>query len=227
MKILCVADHVDPLGYSSSIRDRFAGIDLVLGAGDLPMEYLGYIASSLNKRIFFVFGNHHLEHLARFSRHRGPFPDDRTEPFTEPVITNYFGSTCIEGRGVRHDKLLVAGLGGCSKYNRGAHQYSEFQMRMRILRLAPRLFWNRIVHGRYLDILLTHAAPLGLNDRPDPTHIGFRAFLRFMERYEPRYLLHGHIHLYDINAKRAVRYGKTEIINVYDHYVLDFSPGTQ
>jgi Icc-related predicted phosphoesterase len=94
-------------------------------------------------------------------------------------------------------------------------------MRMRILGLLPRLIWNRLVHGRYLDILLTHAAPSGLNDRPDPAHVGFEAFVRFIERYKPKYLLHGHVHLYDINARRSVRHGETEIINVYDHYVLD------
>ncbi|TFH04381.1 MAG: metallophosphoesterase, partial [Spirochaetales bacterium] len=60
MRILCVADHIDPLVYSAGIKNRFRDIDLVLGAGDLPMEYLGFISASLNKPIFFVFGNHHL-----------------------------------------------------------------------------------------------------------------------------------------------------------------------
>jgi hypothetical protein len=36
MKILCVADNIDPLVYSSSIKSRFREVDLVLGAGDLP-----------------------------------------------------------------------------------------------------------------------------------------------------------------------------------------------
>ena len=227
MKILCVADHVDPLVYSASIRTRFADVDLVLGAGDLPMEYLGFISASLNKRIFFVFGNHHLKYLSRFSRsHESPAHTDAGFP-QDPMLRNYFGSTCIEGKTVRHRNLLVAGLGGCRRYNSGANQFTEFQMRMRIWRLVPRLLWNRVVHGRFLDILLTHAAPLGLNDRADSTHVGFQAFIRFMDRFKPRYLLHGHIHLYDLNAKRIVRYGETEIVNVYDHCVLDFSPEEQ
>ena len=97
-------------------------------------------------------------------------------------------------------------------------------MQLRILGIVPRLVWNRVVHGRFLDILLTHASPYGMNDRPDPTHVGFRAFVQFMDRFGPKYLLHGHVHLYDLNAQRRVTYGQTEIINVYDHYVLDFSP---
>jgi hypothetical protein len=42
-----------------------------------------------------------------------------------------------------------------------------------------------------------------------------------MRVFKPRYLLHGHIHLYDLNARRRTRYHETDVINVYDHYVLD------
>lgn len=188
------------------------------------MEYLGFISASLNRRIYFVFGNHHLKHLTLFNRSAGAGSHVGVDCAQEPMFRNYFGSTCIEGKVIRHRKLLIAGLGGCRRYNSGANQFTEFQMRMRILGIVPRLIWNRIVHGRYLDILLTHASPLGLNDRPDRSHIGFRAFVRFMDRFRPRYLLHGHVHLYDLNAKRIVTYKGTEIVNVYDHYVLDFSP---
>jgi len=141
-----------------------------------------------------------------------------------PFMRNYFGSTCIENRVVRHGPLLVAGLGGARRYNKGDHQFTECHMRRRIWRLIPRLLWNKLVHGRYLDILLAHAAPFGLNDRPDPTHRGFQVFISFMDRFKPRYLLHGHIHLYDLNAERTVRYRETEIINVYDHFTLEFDP---
>ncbi len=231
MKILCVADHIDPLVYSAAVRKRFAHADLVLSAGDLPMEYLGFISASLNKRIFFVFGNHHLKHLPLFKPSActgsqiGTNPQIGVEYTHERMFRNYFGSTCIEGKVIRHRKLLIAGLGGCRRYNSGSNQFTEFQMRMRILRIVPRLIWNRIVHGRFLDILLTHASPYGINDRPDPTHVGFHAFIKFMDRFRPKYLLHGHVHLYDLNAPRRATYKETEVINVYDHYVLDFSPG--
>ena len=221
MKILCVSDHVDPLVYSSGVKSRFSDIDLVLSAGDLPMEYLGFISSSLNKRIYFVFGNHHLKHLELFTKQT-----DSNQEFhrDERLFRNYFGSTCIDGKARRHGSLLIAGLGGSRRYNSGDHQFTDFQMRLRIMKLIPRLLWNRLAHGRYIDILLTHAAPLDLNDRPDPTHVGFPSFVRFIERFHPKYLLHGHIHLYDINAVRETEYAGTKIINVYDHLVLEFSP---
>ena len=61
MKILCVSDQIDPLVYSSAAKDYFKDIDLVLCAGDLPMEYVDYIVSVLNKPTYFVFSNHNLE----------------------------------------------------------------------------------------------------------------------------------------------------------------------
>ncbi len=227
MKILCVADHVDPLVYSTAVKQRFADVDLVLSAGDLPMEYLGFIAASLNKPILFVFGNHHLKHLSRFRRWGLAHDPDRYTMASAGPFRNYFGSTYIGGRVVRRKGLIIAGLGGCRRYNRGENQFTEFQMLGRIVRMIPALVWHRIIHGRALDILLTHASPLGINDRPDPTHVGFKVFLWFLRTFRPKYQLHGHVHLYDLNAERIADYEKTIIINVYDHYILEIDPGAE
>jgi uncharacterized protein len=218
MKILCVADHVDPLVYSIQVKQRFADIDLVLSAGDLPMDYLGFIASSLNTPVGFVFGNHNLKELPTFSRASRPVLDATS---VDAQIRNHFGATYLDGRVRRIGGLIIAGLGGSMRYNNGEHQFTERQMYRRMVRLVPRLLWNRLIHGRYLDILLTHASPRGIHDKQDPCHIGFRSMLWFMRRFRPRYLLHGHIHLYDLNAERVTRYRETEVINVYDHYVLE------
>jgi Icc-related predicted phosphoesterase len=218
MKILCVADHIDPLVYSVQIKQRFADIDLVLSAGDLPMDYLGFIASSLNKPVGFVFGNHNLKELPTFSRASRPMLDERS---MDAQIRNHYGATYLDGRVRWVGPLLIAGLGGSMRYNDGEHQFTERQMYRRMVRLIPRLLWNRLVHGRYLDILLTHASPRGIHDKQDPCHIGFRSMLWFMRWFQPRYLLHGHIHLYDLNAQRVTRYRETQVINVYDHYVLE------
>ena len=117
--------------------------------------------------------------------------------------------------------IIVAGLGGSRKYNGGLNQYSELQMFLSIIKLVPRLLYNRIVKGRYLDILLTHAPPFDIGDRPDLCHRGFRAFRWFIRQFRPRYLIHGHIHLYDLNATRESTYFDTKIINAYDHVTLD------
>jgi Icc-related predicted phosphoesterase len=223
MRLLCVADHIDPLVHSPAAKQRFSDIDLVLSAGDLPMEYLGFISSSLNKPVLFVFGNHNLEHVRRFRRW-GLSSDAELGVITGGVMTNFFGSTYIGSRAVLRKGLLIGGLGGCRRYNRGENQFTEFQMFRRILVMVPRLIWNKIVHGRYIDILLTHAPPRGVNDRPDPTHMGFRVFHWFVNTFKPLYLLHGHVHLYDINAVRESQIGSTRVINVYNHWVLEIEP---
>ena len=117
--------------------------------------------------------------------------------------------------------LLIAGMGGSINYNKGENQYTDSQMYMKLFRLIPRLIWNKIVHGRYLDIFLTHSPPRGFNDREDLCHRGFKSFLWFLEKFKPRYMIHGHIHLYDRNDPREIQYKETRIINVYDYYVLN------
>jgi Icc-related predicted phosphoesterase len=221
VKILCIADHIDPLVYSAAIKRRFNDIDLVLSAGDLPMEYLGFVASSLNKPVGFVFGNHNLKALPQF-RKIGDFMLDSTSMSSQ--LRNYYGATYLEDRIRCMQGLLIAGLGGSMRYNHGQHQFTEFQMYLRMFRLIPRLIWNRLVHRRFLDILLTHAPPRGIHDKPDLCHTGFKSMLWFMRMFRPRYLLHGHIHLYDLNAARRTRFMDTEVINVFDHFVLEVDP---
>ena len=220
MKVLCIADHVDPFIYSAGIKSRFKDVDLVLSAGDLSLEYYDYIVSSLNKPLFFVFGNHHLANRSRYER--------RSDPFQAPLMPEYLGgvgATYLEGRVVRTAGLILAGLGGSIWYNGGEHQYTDFTMFLSMLRLLPGMLWHRVLRGRWIDILVTHSPPYGINDLPDPCHTGFRIFLWFMRTFRPRYLVHGHVHLYDRNAAREARYGGTTVLNAYDHTVIELEAG--
>jgi Icc-related predicted phosphoesterase len=218
MKILCVADHRSPIVYSTGIKKRFKDIDLVLGAGDLPMDYYGYIVSSLNKKLFFVFGNHNLNYYNRFTGQNVNYSYDPAS-----VNQHSFGSIFTTGKVIREKKtgLIIAGMGGSINYNNGENQYTDSQMYYKLFKLVPRLIFNKIFYGRYLDIFLTHSPPRGINDRDDPCHRGFKSFLWFLDKFKPAFLIHGHIHLYDRNAPREVKYKDTRIINVYDYYVLE------
>ncbi|MDR0451987.1 MAG: metallophosphoesterase, partial [Treponema sp.] len=194
MKILCVSDQIDPLVYSSFVKERFSDVDMVLSAGDLPMEYLEFIVSSLNKPLLFVFGNHNLKDYAAYAGEKGFAGLDFAQE------GRFSGATHIGSKVRREEGLIVMGLGGSMKYNRGENQFSDFGMLCKIIAKIPALLLNRIFRGRYLDVLLTHAAPRGIHDREDPCHRGFRSFLWFMRAFKPRYLIHGHIHLYDLSA---------------------------
>lgn len=222
MKILCVADEKDPLVYSDNVVKRYGDVDLVISAGDLPLKYYEFIVSSLNKPFYFVFGNHHVEDLPKFTKRRtmdNPFE----LRFERSRMGWGVGGDFIDGLVMRDNSsgLLLAGLGGSMRYNRGDHQFTEFEMYLRILGMVPKLLFNKLRHGRYVDILITHAPPRGLGDREDRCHMGFKAFLWFMRKFKPKYLLHGHVHLIDLNSPRVSQYHGTEIINVFGSYLLE------
>jgi len=218
LKILCVSDQIDPIVYTPSIKERFGDVDLILSAGDLPLDYLDFIISNLNKPSFFVFGNHHTEDLKYYKRF-----------WNTPFSINYGNYGEYHGCGAVHlgsnvinaGKFILAGLGGSMKYNNGVNQFTDFEMYIEIIKLFPKLFWNRIFHGRYLDILITHAPPKGIHDKSDKCHVGFKSYLWFMKVFKPKYLIHGHIHLYDLSDVRLTKWENTTIINAYGHYVIN------
>ena len=146
------------------------------------MDYYGYIVSSLNKKLFFVFGNHNLKHYNRFTSTNNSFTYD-----PGAVNQHSFGSIFVSGKVIREKKsgLIIAGIGGSINYNNGENQYTDTQMYLKLLKLVPRLMWNKLFHGRYLDIFLTHSPPRGYNDREDPCHRGFKSFLWFLEKFTP------------------------------------------
>ena len=178
----------------------------MLGCGDLPPYYLEFIVTMLAKPCFYVHGNHN------------------DVEFTEAgeEVDAPRGCTLVEGRCILHEGLLIAGLGGSIRYNQGpGAQYTEAQMLLRLWRLVPRLLLNRLRHGHYLDIMLTHAPPLGIHNGPDFPHRGFKAFLTLMDWFKPRYLIHGHIHRsYGFSTVTETRYKDTLVLNTAGYRLL-------
>lgn len=206
MKILAVSDQVVDSIYSSCIRDRFSDVDMVLSCGDLAYSYLEYIVSMLNVPCFYVHGNH--DHTEYTSNGR--------------TLTRPGGWVDLDDRIVWAKGLLVGGLEGSIRYKpRAPFQYTEGQMIHKARRMIPALFLNRVRYGRHLDILITHSPPFGIHDGKDLPHRGFRALLWMMARFRPRYLLHGHKHVYGTEATRT-RYIDTEVINVYPFRVIEW-----
>ena len=202
--ILAISDEVERLIYSDNIRERFKHIDLILSCGDLPTNYLEFIVSSLNVPLYGVRGNHD------FGGSFKGIPTGSLGP----------GTGDLHRQLVETNGLLIAGLEGSMEYNKGPHQYSETTMRLEIARLVPRLLINKLRHGRYLDILVTHAPPHGIHDQPDRCHTGFIAFRQFLTRFRPRYHLHGHIHIYDRQTITRTKFAETIVQNVYGYREL-------
>jgi Icc-related predicted phosphoesterase len=205
VKILAVSDKVVKSIYSDHIRERFADVDMVISCGDLPYSYLEYIVSMLNVPCFFVHGNH----------------DQPEHQSNGRVLFEPGGWINLDGQTVRAGDIILAGLEGSIRYKpRGDYQYTDSQIAFKIRRMMPALLMNRVRYGRYLDILVTHAPPLGIHDGEDHCHRGFKSLLWFMERFKPRYLLHGHKHVYKPEPCRT-GYEDTQVLNVYPFRTFD------
>lgn len=221
MKILCVADETDPLVYSPSCKRLFGDCEFVISAGDLPLRYYDYIMTIMGKQLYYVYGNHNLEQF----KENVLKAQTSTHNMYNSAFSSHFSGDLIEGKCI-YDKqrdLIIMGLGGSMLYNNGLSQYSESQMKWRINKLIPRLLYNKRKYGRYVDILVTHAPVFGMGDGVDICHRGFECFKTFIDKYKPKYLLHGHVHLFDENENRFYKYGDTTIINVYKSFVIDDS----
>ena len=206
MKVLAISDQVVEGIYSPNIRERFGDVEMVLSCGDLSYSYLEYIVTMLNLPCFFVHGNHDQpEYMA----------DGR-------VLTKPGGWVNLDGRTVKAKGILLAGLEGSIRYKpRAPFQYTEGEMAYKVWCMTPALLMNRVLHGRYLDILITHAPPFGIHDGKDLCHRGFKALLGLMARFRPRYLLHGHKHIYGPGLWQT-RYLDTEVVNVYPFRVIEW-----
>ena len=233
MKILCLSDYVDPLIYNQNIRETFGDIDLVLCAGDLPLDYIDFVVTMLNKPTYFIFGNHNLKDFAYYHKTALNSPevlqsDHRKDNFGHGGI--YAGFKVIEDKDLiiedpvtgKKRPLLIAGVSGSLEYNKGLNQYTEWQMKRHLRRMIPALIKNKIKYGRYLDILLTHASPRHIHDKEDPCHKGFECYNWFIKKFRPSYLIHGHIHLYDMREKRITVSEDTTVVNAYAHWIIEY-----
>lgn len=232
MKILCVSDMIDPMIYNQNAREIFPDIDLILCAGDLPMDYIDFIVSIFNKPTYFIFGNHNLKEFkfydkAEMRNMAGPQVIQDTTSHAHGGTYLGFATdvnhnlTYIDPATGKRTPLLIAGISGSLKYNNGLNQYSDAQMKRRLRRMIPKLLYNKWKYGRYLDIFLTHATPRHIHDKEDPCHKGFEAFNWFVEKYKPTYMVHGHIHLYDMREERCGKYWDTMIVNAYAHTIIE------
>ena len=196
MKILIVADEECKALYDYYTPGKLRQYDLILSAGDLKGHYLSFLVTMAKSPVMYIHGNH----------------DHRYD--TNPPE----GCDCIEDKLVIYKGLRILGLGGSRRYHPGDHQYTERQMAKRIRKLK-----RAIRQAGGVDIVLTHAAPLGVGDAPDVAHRGFQSFLDLIDAYHPAYLLHGHTHMnYVSGLQRIEEYHGTQVINCYERYVLDW-----
>jgi Icc-related predicted phosphoesterase len=208
VKILVVSDNIVDQLYSPGVGEYFRGIELVLGCGDLPYEYLEFLVSSFNVPLLYIPGNH------------------------DPAYNQYNPSARADGcenidrRVVKIKGLTIAGLGGSHRYQPGrANQYSQSRMYLRVISLLPVLFRQRLLSGRKPDIIIAHSPPGGIHADDDLPHVGFSAFLTLMRIARPRYFFHGHTLTYRSNLEPCItKFEQTTVINVNPYRVIEVEP---
>lgn len=196
MRILAIADVESKLLWDYYKKGMLDGIDLIISCGDLDPRYLSFLVTMSTVPVLYVHGNH----------------DTKYETIPPE------GCTCIEDTIYVYRGIRILGLGGSMRYKPGDHQYTEREMQRRVRRLGFQL-WRH----RGFDILVSHAPAYQLNDGMDLPHQGFKAFLSLMEKYKPKFFLHGHVHkTYGRQHKRYDRYRDTHVINAFERCVFDF-----
>ena len=196
MKILAIADVESKALWDYYRRGKLDGIDLILSCGDLDAKYLEFLVTMGNIPVCYVPGNHDDKH--------GIYAPEGCDPLDGAVCT-------VNG-------LRIMGLGGSMRYRDGKYMYTESEMRRRLRRIK-----RQIAAAGGVDILVTHAPPKGYGDLEDLPHQGFDCFNELLEKVQPRYLLHGHIHAeYGSFQRERTHPSGTQIINCYDRYILDY-----
>jgi len=194
MKILLVSDIENEYIWDHFEPERFKDIELIISCGDLQASYLSFLVTMIHVPLFYVHGNH-----------------DTTYQHHPPE-----GCDCIEDSLVTYKGYRFIGLGGSMKYSRRQHQYTDREMQRRIHKLK-----RKIHRHKGFDVLVTHVPPFGLGDGEDLCHQGFKSFIGLLEKYEPPYMFHGHMHLSYNRQNRIQTYHKTTIINGCGYYILD------
>ena len=196
MKILVIADTPSKALWDFYDDSRLRGVDLILSAGDLPASYLSFLVTLGPCPVLYVHGNH----------------DNRYDE--QPPE----GCICIDDTVYVHEGIRIMGLGGSMRYRPGPYQYTEKEMRVR----AAKMFFKSH-RRRWFDILLTHAPARGLGDGTDYPHRGFEVFNTLIDKYQPKYMIHGHVHMnYGMDVRRIRERGNTTVVNAYERYLLEF-----
>ncbi|MDD6155898.1 MAG: metallophosphoesterase [Lachnospiraceae bacterium] len=195
MKILFLADEEVKSYWDFFRKEDFEDIDIIISCGDLSPSYLSFLTTMTSIPVLYVRGNH----------------DDKYQ-MNPPE-----GCICIEDSLYKFNGVRIVGLGGCMRYNLGMNQYTEKEMEKRVKKLRRAIKWNKGV-----DIVVTHAPARGIHDGDDLCHQGFEVFNDLIREFQPKYFVHGHLHLsYGHQMSRKDMVGETCVINAYEKVIVE------
>ena len=210
VRALVIADEEANL-HVQALRDLAP--DLVLCAGDLPWDYIEYVASASTCPVVFVPGNHDPE-IERSRR--------------AATALHRAGHAVRRSATPRRDQRRPAGRRGRRPAHRRPRRVRALQAGAAPVHPAPvprraRRLLRRARRGGPVDVLLTHAPPSGSATARTGRTWASRPCTRVLDRLEPTWHLHGHIHPYGQQMPDR-QVGPTTIRNVIPWKVLDIEP---
>jgi uncharacterized protein len=204
---LAVSDDEEPALEVALNREGLGPLDSIVGAGDLPPDYLGFLADAFNVPLAYVRGNHD-----QGGRWEGSVTTKASDPLPSGAIETIDGLPllALEWPGVRHRDNLR----------------HEPTATLDVLRLAWDLAIRRLTGRSAPVVVLSHAPPQGVGDGngvEDHFHEGFAAYRWLLDRARPPLWLHGHTHPASTETWRIDHDG-TQVVNVTGAVLVEISP---
>lgn len=201
MRLLVVADsaHSWPEGpdgrYDLSGLVRQHQVDALISLGDYSSVHAGVMARAGAPFTAGVYGNHCTQD---YMPGHGivDLVGDRSTPARR-------GTLQLPG----HRDVTVLAVQGCVRYKPDVEDvlFTQEQYAAAIDSLPA------------AELVITHCPPAGVNDAEDDAHVGIAALRGWVDRYQPRWLLHGHTYE---NPERSW-HGGAEVLYVTGHAVID------
>lgn len=117
---------------------------------------------------------------------------DSSAQFENPIVDLHLREYAIDG-------IRFGGFAGSWRYKpRGNYLFDQDEVSRLMERFPP------------VDVFVAHNSPRNIHDRNDDVHLGFEAFVSYIERAKPRLFIHGHQHV-----NRETRIDETRVIGVY------------
>ena len=209
LKVLSVSDRIDSQLLEKETYEEFKDIDLILSCGDLPYYHIENLFQLYEVPVLYVRGNH----------------DVRVEYGKSGPLYGPRGAIDLHNRVVVLNDLIFAGFEGSLPYKEGPFLHSQSVMWQYVLSMIPRLLWNKLLYGRYLDVVIAHSPPFGVHDKDSNIHGGYKAFRWLIKTFRPAYFFHGHIHVYTEDQTVESILGQTKVINTYGYRKGLLRPG--
>jgi len=206
-RILALADETDASLESPETRSRLGPVDLIVGCGDLPVDYLRFVTDAFETvPLAYVRGNH----------------DVGGDWATGDATQIHLPDPLVDGRPWTDGQLTVIGFSGIPRHGGSGLQVGSYTRASQVLGAWLRIAWRPV--GKPI-LLVSHVAPRGINDGPDPLHRGSRALRWLATRVQPPLWLHGHTTLLTRRLEdRSVRRGRTLFYNAAGAVLVELWP---